>query len=149
MWPPQAWNIYFYIYVYMGYIYIYIYIHIYLYINILYIYYMWIYEYFYTYINIWSSIQKIDAARAERDPSTARSQRAQEATAQLACGKPIGGGREGVQAGRGTNILLQNKHQKPEIILHMYFGLPGLSRPLWNQKMIFQQKMCYTNATCL
>ena len=38
-------------------------------------------------------------------------------------GKPIGGGREGVRAGRQANVLLQSEHN--EIIWHMYVGLPG------------------------
>ena len=40
-------------------------------------------------------------------------------------GRQIGGGREGVQAGRETNILPQIDHQQ----IHMRFGLHG---PLWN-----------------
>ena len=47
-------------------------------------------------------------------------------------GKPIGGGREGVQAGRGTNTLPHNDHLKiTRIIVDMHFGLPG---PLWTVK---------------
>ena len=42
-------------------------------------------------------------------------------------GKPIGGGRERVRAGGGIHILSPNDHQQiTQIILHMYFGIPGL-----------------------
>ena len=44
-------------------------------------------------------------------------------------GQTTRGGREGVRAARGINMLPQNDHQQiTRIILHMSFGLPG---PLW------------------
>ena len=35
-------------------------------------------------------------------------------------GKPIGGGREGVQAGMGTNISPLNEHQRIKQIVHVF-----------------------------
>ena len=53
-------------------------------------------------------------------------------------GKAIGGGRERVRVGRGTNILTQNDHQKitNQKTAHV-FGILVLSGPLLSEKITF------------